>query len=141
MLTGKNDRLAKYALLLFFGVAYVSNLIFRLKWHSILQNEFRWRLIDLEFMLLLMLIFLNPKGIKLLVSLVVLFLIVFTTYFEFLPMSGYIFTLIYKDLIYLLDIQLDSGLFYILHMMAYLGCIVMMFLKKRRIESEMIDQI
>jgi hypothetical protein len=135
----KNSNKVKYLLLLFFALAMIWDLVDRYHYRAELKFHIKW--VDIEYIFLLLLIFINPKGIRIIVVSVFLVLIYFSTVtMFFFPMSGLPYSLIHRNIFY--EIKVDSSIVYIMHMILYLMFIYSMTKPKviNKLNNDLIDQ-
>lgn len=113
----KNNNKVKYLLLLFFALAMIWDLIKRYHYRAELNFDLKW--VDIEYIFLLLLIHINPKGIRIIVVSVFLVLIYFSTVSMFFyHMSNLPHSLILRNIFS--EFNLDSSIVYIVHMALYL---------------------
>jgi hypothetical protein len=113
----KNGGRIKYLLILFFALAMIWDLVERYHYRAELNFRLKW--VDIEYLFLLLLIFMNPKGIRIIVVSVFLVLIYFSTVSMFFyHMSNLPHSLILRNIFS--EFNLDSSIVYIVHMALYL---------------------
>ena len=122
-LVSKNKNSVKVALILFFATAILLDLIERFQYRDI--KEFKIGRTNIELCVLIILIFLNPKGIRIIVSSTFLFLIYFliSTMF-FSHQSNLSLSLLFRKLFY--EINVDSRIIYLSHLGLYLTFLFLM---------------
>lgn len=133
----KNQSATKFALGILFAIAFMLNTYHR----SLYQAELAFRLNFYELTLLLssVLIFVNPKGIKILVLLVFAYASSVATkdIFES-ARSGLPRGLFFRD--FCGDLNFDSSIVYISHMVLYIGACVCMFVNTKVNTKELLDK-
>lgn len=135
----KNNTKVKYLLLLFFALAMIWDMIKRYHYRAELNFDLKW--VDLEYIFLLLLIFINPKGIRIIVVSVFLVLIYFSTVSMFFyHMSNLPLSLILRNIFS--EFNLDSSIVYFVHMALYLMFIYSMTKPKamNKLNNDLIDQ-
>lgn len=138
ILLTKNSGAIRLLFLLFFGIALLTELINR--YHYSFELRFRFTFRDLELATLLVLTLFNPRGIKLVLALILLFLMSLTAYLMlFSHLSGFPSILIFKDLLRFLHVP--HNLFYLLHILLFSSMLIALFYGKRVTNNEqLIDQ-
>ncbi len=135
----KNSNNVKYLLLLFFGLAMIWDLVIRYQYGAYLNFNLKW--VDLEYTSLLLLIFINPRGIRIIVVSVFLVFIYFATSIKFFyPMSNLPYSLIYRNIFS--ELRVESNIAYIVHMILYLMFIYIMMKPNvtNKINNDLLDQ-
>jgi hypothetical protein len=115
------------------------DLVERYHYRAVLNFKLKW--VDIEYIFLLLLIFMNPKGIRIIVVSVFLVLIYFSTVSMFFyPMSNLPLSLIHRNIFY--EIKVDSSIVYIVHMILYLMFIYSMTKPNEinELNNDLIDQ-
>ncbi len=138
-LISKNSNKIKYLLLLFFALSMILDLVKRYQYMDTLGFQIMW--VDVEYLVLLMLIFINPKGIRMIVISVFLVLIYFSTVSMFFyHMSTLPLSLILRNIFS--EFNLDSSIVYIVHMIFYIIFIYSMMKPKEvnDLNNDLIDQ-
>lgn len=130
ILLAKNDRLVNVVLALFFGLYWSIRWLSRIKF----QGNDGWHFVpgDAIVLAILLLIIANPKGIKLWMSSVFVFLNVSLVNAEFIDnkWSGVPKSFIFHDLIYLLDLNISLTFSYFVHQLIYVIIPLWMFWKR-----------
>lgn len=122
-LISKNKNSVRFALLFFFSLALIWNLVERFQYYEILG--FKIYLSDIELFILINLIVLNPKGIRFIVILIFLVLIFFSTQSMFFShMSGLPLSLLFRNIF--AHFKLDSSIVYLIHLVFYSTFIYLM---------------
>lgn len=134
----KNKRTVKFALLMLFALVFVWDLAERYYYRAELDFKLKW--LDIEYLILICLILINPKGIRILVSAVFVFLTAVSTYsMMFEHLAVYPRTLILRKIFLLTTI--DSSIVYLIHVIIYLSFIIMiLYVRKPPIVNDLIDQ-
>ena len=117
----------------------ILDLVKRYQYKNTLGFEILW--VDIEYLVLLMLIFINPKGIRMIVISVLLVLIYFSTVAMFFyPRSSLPLSLIHRNIFY--KIMFDSSIVYVAHIILYIMFIYSMAKPKKanEINNDLIDQ-
>lgn len=133
----KNNKSVKLILLVFFTFAFLIDLAHRYYYRAPLIYRFSYY--QYELMVLICLLVLNPRGIKIIVSTILILLIILTTKSKFFEhLSGYSPILIFR---YLFNkTNLDSSLVYLFHMVLYSTLLYLIFKRNLSANSELIDQ-
>jgi hypothetical protein len=136
-LIGKNNKSVKLILLVFFTFAFLIDLAHRYYYRAPLIYRFSWY--QYELMVLICLLVLNPRGIKIIVSTILILLIILSTKSAFFEnLSGHSPILIFR---YLFNkTNLDSSLVFLIHIVLYLSLLYLIFKRNLTANSELIDQ-
>lgn len=138
-LIAKNNQILMYILALIFGLALFSDLANKLQYRSTLGFHISW--FQIELFVFIGLILFNFKGIKIIVSCVLLFLLISTTITEFVGhLSTLSIFLILKNVFHFFDV--DSSIIYLFHVLMYISLLFFMFKKPSKLQNnkELIDQ-
>lgn len=115
-LLSKNKNSVKFALIFFFSLALIWNLVERFQYIENLGFKIYWS--DIELFILINLIVLNPKGIRFIVISVIMVLIFFSTQSMFFShMSGLPLSLLFRNIF--THLKLDSSIVYLIHLVIY----------------------
>lgn len=139
-LLSKNNKTVKYSLALFFLVALLGEMIHRYHYRAELEYKLSWA--EMELMVLIALIFINPKGIKIIgIGVFVLLISMSTKSVIFEVHSRVPSTLLLRDILHFLKI--DKSIVYLMHLVIYLLFIYFMLepKNKSRREIDLIDQV
>ena len=115
------------------------DLVIRYQYGADLNFNLKW--VDLEYTSLLLLIFINPRGIRIIVVSVFLVFIYFATSIKFFyPMSNLPYGLIYRNIFS--ELRVESNIAYIVHMILYLMFIYIMMKPNvtNKINNDLLDQ-
>lgn len=138
-LVAKNNQIFKYILVLIFSLALLSDLAYKLQFRSTLGFHISW--FQIELFVLIGLLFFNFKGIKIIVSCVLLFLLISITITEFVGhLSTLSIFLILKNVFQYFDV--DSSIIFLFHVLMYITLLFFMFIKPSKLQNnkELIDQ-
>jgi len=123
-LLSKNKNSVKFALIFFFSLALIWNLVERFQYIENLGFKIYWS--DIELFILINLIVLNPKGIRFIVISIFLVLIFFSTQSMFFShISGLPLSLLFRNIF--AQLKLDSSIVYLIHLVIYSTFIYSMF--------------
>lgn len=135
----KNSKKVKLILALFFIFSLLIETVNRYYHRAALDFDFSWT--EIELFILIVMIFLNPKGIKIIVSVVLLILIFFATQSVFFQHTSNIpRSLLLRDVFK--RTEMDKSIIYIIHMIVYFNFLYLMFKMKNnsKLETELLDQ-
>lgn len=132
----KNNKSVKLILLVFFTFAFLIDLAHRYYYRAPLVYKFSYY--QYELMALIFLLVLNPRGIKIIASAILILLIVLATENAFFEhFSGISHALILRHLFN--KSNLDSSLIYLFHMVLYSTLLFFIFKRNLRVNSKLID--